>query len=450
MFGWNKNLKEKKQERTEDDNRALLVDNIVTYINDLLDEIKTRDFYYYAKIEEIFWDINKNLEAMFKDTDKRYFDKFYNSFFEKYNPNIRSNFNNSVLGNRGYYSFFINLYIVLACYKSDKSNFDNFRAVVDDVLNYDINIDSFDILPDAYNLNLGLNFGKSCVEEIQYKDMPNLRKLVGELLPTFVIGSRLHEFRDKSSKAFQINYDFCNAAIAGTPTTTDYLVVEDLYLIKEALLSDAKDSYYYDTILLPGKRFFYVNNKLKEIESNDELRSEIFSNIAAIYDSLFVALDFGSERDSFTEYMDKVFDSDSYMELLDKLVVLQEAGKLHFDGRSKAAMEVLKTFDLKKGIYKDKVVVFPIDMNCLNPTSKPKTIIERMKKSYSVIDPRLTYDFMDQVHDEKNISLEEFIKRVDHLISAQKQVREDDFTKVKSKIKKTTLFGNKNDILIRK
>lgn len=340
--------------------------NIVTYLNDLLSEEKNRDNFLLNKnrIEETL----HIFREFYCDDDSRYFDKFYNSFMLIYTSDRLCGYHNSVFLNRLYNSYFINLYLVMKSYKSHRINddFDSFSIVVDDVNGIDIE----DYYLDGNSFNCGkkelcLSLVERLIVSENYNNMINTRNLVKKLIIFDDLDDDLTDVGIVMKMCMNGNFD------------SDVL---------EALL-DKDNDYYYSESISEKSLFFYLNNKLKESIENERIRKDVFLIVSDLNSQIL-----NGSVDYFVKTMEIVFDSDSYIELLDKLSFLK---------RISSGININDFFfELKKikDTYRDKNVVFPLDLSFINMISKPKSILLRMKKSYLKINNDISLDVVDDIY----------------------------------------------------
>ena len=126
--------------------------------------------------------------------------------------------------------------------------------------------------------------------------------------------------------------------------------------------------------------------------------------------------DSDKSKDLFIECMEKVFDSDSFLELSNKLDFLQEASNLYEKGEKEVVFSLIKGLDndSHKEIYCGQAVCYPT--NTMNLITKPDKMIDRMKHLYGKIDGSISYCFVDEICDNAKsievmyLTLEEALK----------------------------------------
>lgn len=412
------------QEKIEDKYRWFK-DNMSMYIADF-EDVVYRDL-DNPKLSSYLYDIYYYFNEMYQDEDKRFFMKFYDTFMMRYsNENCR--YRNAIFRNRGYYSFFVNLCMIMYTYKVHKDNYSNFEAVVDEVFNYDICYDSLDWLKEYGNLVCALlAMSESVIERKNFKYMDNLRELFRRIIYTFNVPSEFFEVVAKWNTLNDIDRSFHNL-VDNSKEKVDLNLVDN---ILDIVLGDKENKYFCSDILFFGNRFWYLNNRLYEVEDNDFLRKNIFKEICKLHPLMF----FIDGSDKFEYYMDIVFDSDSYKELVLKLDLLNKAGYEYMLVGDRDILNKLDQLKGQKDSFRDQEVVYPVDMRSINPIAKPKKIVERMKESYALIDDRINYDFIDQLH-LVAMSLVGFNEAFDYTIkhgSFEEEKQEDSVPKEKKK-----------------
>lgn len=285
--------------------------------------------------------------------------------------------------------FFI-LYLLLRGFHHQKDNFDNFKVIVDDLKEYRATYMYFDVsdfitVMDTIELILSNK---------NYKDLVNTRSYLKMLYEKMgSISFDAFRFAKKYESYLKIYED-------GKQLGSDDIVVSKVFdKMIGNLLKNNKNEFYYNKILLFSNRFEYFNDNLYRIEDNRFIRSEIVSLLDKFSVDMFNELNVGSNKDSFVTSMGCVFDSDTYYELFNKLYVIFEASELFDKGYKSDALELIK--DLNSAKHKEKlfleVVAYP--SNSINMINKPDKIIDRMKELYPKFDDRISYDFLDEVHD---------------------------------------------------
>ena len=358
-------------------------------------------------------DSRKYLEDMYNDSDKRFFNLFYNYFFpfgrlgDVYFIETTLDFDKKV---------FIKLFPILCCYNTNK---DNFNVLISDVMR-------------AHRTSGNINFNEGFVkrniyliESISrypdYGENELLRQTLIELVSNFNV-KRDYD-KEKLYDFLKMFFECCDLVGDKKVDSNVSLILGDIFK-----LSGTKIFPFYSSLFYYGNRYEYMCNL--EVEDNPKLKEAIFWKVRELNPNLFEALNCNDEKceDSFIECMNCVFDSDSYFELFNKLDVLKEAGRLYAIGKEKAAFEYMQDLDsdLYKEIYKDYLVCYP--KNSINKIIKPKRIIDRMKALYSRIDSDISYDFMEEIH-FRSISVDELMKGIDRRINSP-------ISKVKRKIKR--------------
>lgn len=387
----------------KEDMKQYFFDNIVSYLNDLLlkENSKTGFNPNRRRIEETLYIMRE-----FYD-DERYFNKFHESFMNIYNSDRVCSFRNSIFLNRIFHSYFINLFLIMKGYQYHRKNndYDSFCAVVDDITPVDINdyyldSSSFDCIKKEFYLSLC----EKLVSFNNYKDLNNLRNMVKKVVL----------FDDDENDLEKMNV-LINIS---KNSNIDSEVVE-------ALLED--NTYYYSDLVVSKDRFFYINKKLKECIENDRIRYDIFMMISSLDKEIFL-----DKSDRFKKVIDIVFDSDSYDELLKKIIFLGS-------NKDKSLDSIITSLKSIKSQYMGIDVIYPFDLSFINLPSKPTSIIERMKKAYLNINSSISLDEIDFLYRNSN-DLYSFVNQFNHIYKEESKVEEDKEGKIKEK-RFWSLFG---------
>lgn len=326
-------------------------------------------------------------------------------------------------------STFIKLYMISKAFMENFHDIENYKAILED-------INGFDDYSYVYNFDSKFKLNRYVIDAMvgfkYYKDIPNFRKLF----------AKLYDYFNWTSGSYNFDYDYrlVNMVIReGKELGIDkdrYLDIANKVLeVGEPLFVHSRP-YLYSKLLLPGKRFEYLNNKLNEIEGNYFLRKNIFSYISNL--SLGMFDDFKEDDDYFISCMNIVFDSDSYEELSNKLNIIREASYCYENGDSKKARSLINSLtDLSnKKVYCDSIVSYPVD--CVNHVKKPSTILERERFLYKGINDSICYDFMSLIHyNSENIGgfnrdLDKVLKKENSSINVFKRKIKNKFEKKKS------------------
>lgn len=341
-----------------------IISNYLDYIDVTMPPLFKQSF---SSLKE---EILKNIEVLLLD------DRFKEKFLLE-------------VGNYKWSCSFVDYYIISLAYCSNKrnGNYDNFCAIIDDIKD----IDTGCIDNDLFFIYIG-NLIKVIVENENYKDIPNLRRCLKQIITVRSRDDSL-KYVDIDRQIERLYNDRCIYSDIDSDYFNKVLDARVGYLID---LQDNSKKMYYSRILLYGDRYFYFNDKLHEIESNSYIKKVIFSYIIKFDYKMFNELNIDCKKDSFITCMDIVFDSDSYHELFSKLDAIVYAGGEYGIGNKADAFKIVKELksDSYKRKYKGCVVSYP---NCMNMKVKPKTILDREKEICSRIDSSISYNFMDDL-----------------------------------------------------
>lgn len=277
---------------------------------------------------------------------------------------------------------FLNLYMIAIVYEFQKNNYENFAAILDDMVVVSDYCTEFTAL-EFFKYFVG--FFLACED---YKDIKDMRE---------------------SFKFFLNNFDGrCYSDVVNNVVKRCRYIVDckdnfcknEVYGLNMRKVLEGREIYFNPLFIREKGRLSYINNKLYEVETNPSIREEIFRCLCQLFFNPFDVLNEGNDKDSFFECMDIIFDSDTYSEMFEKIKAVRNAGELCFNGKKIEGLEIIK--HLKDASYKEvlngKVVAYP--ENSINMVNKPKRIIDRMKELYSRIDDSTSYDFLDEVHDK--------------------------------------------------
>lgn len=330
---------------------------------------------YYKKIEKIVEDeysyINNNkisgsgiiirkdlILRNFKELGmNKEFREFFTSYYDKNKDNIS----------------FTNLYIIALAFLYQRDNLNNFKAILEDSNVY-IN-SSYTDFTKEYDFDLYLFYLLSMVN---YKSASNLRCVF---------------------RMFVEEFD-------GNVSDLDKKVIdEDGYISEEELeeLIGEKNKFFFEAISGNERnRINFITDNLLLIEDNELIRKDIFEKIENLSVRFFKEVDNSNKSDFFIECMKIVFDSDTYIEMNNKLNLLKEASLVYEEGNKEKALEIVKGIgDIShKEVLNDRVVGYP--SGSINMIIKPKKIIERMKELYPKFDDSISYEFLDDVHSNAN------------------------------------------------
>ena len=355
------------------------------YVNlHLLDDSKRK---YIIKSFERKNGLKSLLRDMYDNEDSRFVDKYYENFSCTFGFHRRK-----VLPDC-YVDVFNKLYLFLETYRYSSNDFDNFAAVVDDILGNNYSKD-FLFNKERYALI------DMVIKNPFYKDIPELRNFFKEIVlgsgdleivSSYSYYKSMLEMVDKAVNSNKDCLTVCSSII-------DYAVRNYNNYRKPTIV----DLVYSDNLVY-GDRFSYLNDKLREIEPNFNIRNDMFSRISSLNNDIFN--DLSEEEDYFKKCINIVLDSDTYVELTSKLNVLAYASSLYDSGNRKEAFDMLYLLgdNYHKEIIGGKVVEYS--------GVKPKTIIERMVNLYTSIDTSKTKEMILDAYSKTN-SIGEFYANI--------------------------------------
>lgn len=371
------------------------VDSFLDYYLKKLSNDEEIDIKYFTELKDF---ISSNLQCMNN--------QFLNIMMETLNYNEFKHI--------GYFpspkpSTFIKLYMITKAYMENFHDLDNYKAILED-------ISELDDYSYVYNFDSKFKMNRYMIDAMvgykYYKDLPNFRKLFVKLYSYFNWRSGTYNFDSDYRKVDKVIRD---GKELGIDKDRCLDIANKVLEIGEPLFVHSRP-YLYSKLLLPGKRFEYLNDKLNEIEGNWFLRNNIFTYISNLSLRMFDEFK-EEERDYFITCMNIVFDSDSYQELSNKLNIIREASYLYEKGEKKESLSLIRSLtDLSnKKVYCDSMVTYPVE--CVNQVQKPRTILERERSLYKEINDSISYDFMTLIHYHAetiggfNYSLDKVLKR---------------------------------------
>lgn len=322
----------------------------------------------------------KYLEDMYNNSDKRFYDLFYEklypfgSFGEISTSYLKHNY--------------IKYYAILCCYNANKDNFENYSLIVDDILKIKEPFEG-DLFLDSKLVNRNL---KLIEDIVSYKDY-NKHLDLANVLSSLIVGVNV-----KGNYFTEKEYDFLSMFFKAVNYVGDKKNDNNISLILLDILK-LKETYIipnYNPLFYYGNRYEYMCNL--EIEDNVNLKQEIFSEVRSLNYDLFNDLNENDGEDSFISCMNCVFDSDSYHELFSKLNLLKSASSWYELGHKVDALAMIKDLnsDSLKKVYNGMLFSYP--KNSINIIIKPRRIIDRMKELYSKFDDSICLDFIDSLH----------------------------------------------------
>ena len=308
------------------------------------------------------------LKDMYDNEDNRFIDKYKECFSSTFGFHRRK-----ILPDK-YINTFNILYMFLEAYRYHKDDFDNFNFIIDDIV---LNTYSKDFLFNSNRLDL-IN---KIISNKNYKDVSELRDLF-----KYVLTCSDDEVND-SYLYYQSMFILLDRDMDGKLTSSiikysmDNFDKEERSVVVDLFNSDILSTY---------DRFWYVNNKLKEVEDNVLIRKEIFSKIKTF--NIYMFDELSKDEDYFIKAINIILDSDSYTELTSKLDIVKVSSDLYTSGKYSEGLNMLRLLDS----YYHKEIVNGRVISC--SLEKPKTIVSRMASLYSSIDSSKSKEFILDVH----------------------------------------------------
>lgn len=322
--------------------------------------------------------------------DKRFTDKFFESISVPIDMLKRGIYPNSNI-----YLYAFNIYTMLYAYHVNKNNYENFAVVVDDISSFFI---ASDTDKKFYDKNVNYNYRDyqdvicSIVENRNYKDLEILRDLLKKTLSK-VENEPFYHYVDEYEqyvamfKQYNELYSSEESLRAKGYQIDEKLVRKIAFDMSIYGIWEGKDSIkidvFYAPILLFGNRYDFIKEILNRIEPNHTFKKEIFEHIASLDYELFEYINGeDKEKDSFIDCMKIVFDSDTYQEMMNKLLELNTASTLFKCNKKEQALEKIKELDSEKNKqkYDGKILKWP--SNGINIPERPDQMIDRMQQIY--------------------------------------------------------------------
>lgn len=305
---------------------------------------------------------------MYDNEDSRFIDKYKEYFSSTFGLHRRK-----ILPDK-YINIANILYMFIETYRYNSSDFDNFNVIINDILSSSY---SKDFLFNSNRLDL---IGK-IISNKKYKYLPELRELFKYILTCSgdeLNGSYLYYRGMFTLIDDDMDIEFISSIIK---YSIDNFDKEGKSVVVDLFNSDILNTY---------DRFWYVNNKLKEVEPNYNIRKEIFSKIKSFNIYMFDKL--SKDEDYFIKALNIILDSDSYTELTSKLDIVKVSSDLYTAGKYSEGLNVLRL--LNSSYHKERINGRVISCSL----EKPKTIAERMAFLYSSIDSSKSKEFILDVH----------------------------------------------------
>lgn len=348
----------------------------------------------------------KNNMSLFLDGDESiitYFDEmieddisFISTFFTKVNTYF------DMIDNHFYdsddfevISFTFNIYAMLKAYHEHKDNFELYKKILTDCtfLIDCKNLSSFfEMLPIKKKLI------DKAISSKWYIDVDYPRECLEQCLQN--IANFDSFYVEDNVNCLLYFFELMDGIFEGMmdlrKENPDYNLVSLDILVNSFLESaisgfDDNKTVYYCKSLLFGERFRYLNDNISRYIVNADLRKSFVQKLSSVDYHFFEYLNcIGSSfDDSFINFIDIVFDSDSYYEVESKLNLLIEAGNAYNEKEFDKVLEIVKDLSsLKhKKVVDDKMVNY--QSRAINQIDKVNSITERMINAYKFIYPDL-------------------------------------------------------------
>ncbi len=320
------------------------------------------------------------LFEMLNDEDNRFKDKFFESVEVSIDILKRK-----VSSSSSSYLYAFNIYTLLKAYEQNKDNYHNFEKILDDVVFLFIPNEEMPNISYTSNYMEKKSLIDSIVKIADYKELKSLQNLLKKVLNGITKRNSETEVA-RLNEMFNMYHEFYSDI--RKLTRLGYNISEDLkveiaddisLLVHDDLLPGIYP--YYNGSLLLENRYKYFKEKIRVV--NPHYRKEVFEFIKKLTPGIFEnKID---ETDSFEKYMDIVFDSDTYKELMNKLNVLKEAHDKYVSGNKDTSYLLDELSDKR---HKDSFgkIIISYEGSSNNKIDKPNTIDKRMKNLYKKYD----------------------------------------------------------------
>lgn len=320
------------------------------------------------------------LFEMLNDEDNRFKDKFFESVEVSIDILKRK-----VSSSSSNYLYAFNIYTLLKAYEQNKDNYHNFEKILDDVVFLFIPNEEMSNISYTSNYMEKKSMIDSIVKIADYRNLKNLQNLLKKVLNGITKRNNETEVA-RLNEMFNMYHEFYSDI--RKLTRLGYNISEDLkveiaddisLLVHDDLLPGIYP--YYNGSLLLENRYKYFKEKIRVV--NPHYRKEVFEFIKKLTPGIFEnKID---ETDSFEKYMDIVFDSDTYKELMNKLNVLKEAHDKYVSGNKDTSYLLDELSDKR---HKDSFgkIIISYEGSSNNKIDKPNTIDKRMKNLYKKYD----------------------------------------------------------------
>jgi len=377
-----------------------------------------------------------NFIKICNDKDSKFFVKFYqeietfldmseNHLFFAYSP----------------YKYIFNMYVMMKGYEVYSDDFDNYKTIVEDFSNFFIkSIFNLSNINNSY-LDTPITFlskKKTAIDNLlyikEYKDLPLMKEILQNTLNEINIKytTVLYDLYPEILKSFRIlndsvenlrkdGYEVDNTLIKqikndllGILKTKSYSNDSDAFGIRKQCL-------FVAPILLKGNRYTFVKERINQIETNTGFMTEMMDYISGLDYNFFDMLSYRSKNltDSFIDCMEKVFNSDTYYELVSKFKDIKKACDIYIENPEEA-LTLIKDLDSDK----HKEVIDGKKIYSYSSENADKTILERTiilhKELLQFAPSEDDYIYIHSSVKHNNITIEKFIQIIQDQINENK------------------------------
>lgn len=388
-----------------------------------------RAYYLEREHDELFNTfINKEqgiIDLLFElalSKDKIFQDKFFESISLPINM-----YREGVVFNSTPASYIYNLYAMLYAYSSNKGNYQNYEAIVDDI--------KHNLITDGNYYGNKENYYADKKEMInKFLEIPNyyqntsIRELFKKIMSRFKY--RLEDEEKMKYKvmlnSFSKLYDGIKEAKKQGITLDEEIINE----IEQDLTSLAKDldkEVYLERVLLFNNRYQFIKERLPKLDETSNVRQTIIGKMGNLDNSFFEYLNSLNiyDGDSFNEIMKIVFDSDSFQGLFRRLDSVSQASYSYQKQDKETALRIVKELTSEKHDQHYDGVPIILPQNANNIT-KPDSIAERMILFFEMafdirIGSRCLIEYRNGTYSDYNEFVSNLESKVEEEISTRQQ-----------------------------
>ena len=303
---------------------------------------------------------------------------FQDKFFESISLPI-SMYREGIVYNSTPASYIYNLYTMLYAYSSNKGNYQNYEAIVEDV--------KHNLITDGNHYGNKETYYADKKEMInKFLEIPNyykntsIRELFKKIMSRFK-----YRLEDDEKVKYKGMLNSFSKLYDGIKEAKDSGIILDEETIGEiekdltSLATKQEKEVYFEKVLLFNNRYQFIKERLPKLDENTSVRQRIIGRIGNLDNSFFEYLNSLNiyDGDSFNEIMKLVFDSDSFQGLFRRLDSVAQASYSYQREDKETALKLVKelTSENHDQHYDGLAIVL---LQNANNITKPDSIAERM------------------------------------------------------------------------